>query len=138
MIPKAIVFFWAGFVCSISFMEAWLKFRAPGVTLPVGLSIGRKIFTALNRVEWAFLLLFCATLFGSMEAEAGRTIPLLLVVLGILLIQTFLLLPRMTKRIVRIIDGETLEKSMLHAYFGVAELVKVVILIYLGFFITVH
>ena len=138
MIPKAIVFFWAGFVCSISFMEAWLKFRAPGVTLPVGLSIGRKIFTALNRVEWVFLLLFCATLFGSVEADAPRTIPLLAVVLGILLIQTFLLLPRMTKRIVRIINGETLEKSMLHAYFGAAELVKVAILIYLGFYISVH
>ena len=46
-----IAFIWAGFVCAISFMEAWLKFRAPGVTLPVGLSIGRLIFSALNKVE---------------------------------------------------------------------------------------
>ena len=138
MIPKAIVFFWAGFVSSISFMEAWLKFRAPGVTLHIGLSIGKKIFTALNRVEWVFLALFSATLFGSMEAEPVRAIPLLVILLAILLIQTFLLLPRMTKRIVRIENGETLEKSILHVYFGLAELVKVVILVYLGFNISVH
>ena len=138
MIPKAIVFFWAGFVCSISFMEAWLKFRAPGVTLPIGLSIGRKIFTALNRVEWVFIALFVVTLFGSMEAETGRTISLLVVLVAILLIQTFLLLPRMTRRIIRIIDGETLEKSLLHVYFATAELVKVATLVYLGFYISVH
>lgn len=136
--PKAIAFFWAGFVCSISFMEAWLKFRAPGVTRPIGLSIGKKIFTALNRVEWVFLLLFSATLFESLEADTGRTIPLLLVLLTLLLIQTFLLLPRMTKRIVRIVNGETLEKSILHVYFGLAELVKVAVLVYLGFYISLH
>lgn len=46
------VFVWVGFVCAISFMEAWLKFRAEGVTLPIGLGIGRLVFQALNRVEW--------------------------------------------------------------------------------------
>ena len=32
-------FIWIGFVSAISFMEAWLKFRASGVTLPIGLGI---------------------------------------------------------------------------------------------------
>lgn len=27
------VFLWISFVCAISFMEAWLKFRAPGITV---------------------------------------------------------------------------------------------------------
>jgi hypothetical protein len=35
-----------GFLGAISFMEAWLKFKAPGVTLPI--SIGRLVFSALN------------------------------------------------------------------------------------------
>ena len=47
-------FLWIGFVCAISFMEAWLKFRAPGVTIPLGLGIGRLVFNALNKVEWIF------------------------------------------------------------------------------------
>jgi len=37
-------FVWIGFVCAISFMEAWLKFRAPGITVPLGLGIGRLVF----------------------------------------------------------------------------------------------
>lgn len=60
------------------------------------------------------------------------------IIMGKVLIQTFLLLPRMTKRVIRIIDGEKLEKSLLHVYFAAAELVKVSILICLGFNISVH
>ncbi|RYG21549.1 MAG: hypothetical protein EOO07_02375, partial [Chitinophagaceae bacterium] len=54
--PIAVIctFTWIGFVCAISFLEAWLKFRAPGVTLPIGLGIGRLVFAALNKVEWIF------------------------------------------------------------------------------------
>jgi hypothetical protein len=38
-------------VLAISFLEAPLKFRAPNVTLQIGLSIGRLVFRALNTVE---------------------------------------------------------------------------------------
>ena len=48
--------FWLGMVVAISFLEAPLKFRAPGVTLPVGLGIGRLVFKALNVVEVVLLL----------------------------------------------------------------------------------
>jgi len=40
---------WLGFVLSISFMEAWLKFQAEGVTQVIGLSIGRLVFGVLNK-----------------------------------------------------------------------------------------
>ena len=33
----ALIFVWLGMVLAISFLEAPLKFRAPGVTLPIGL-----------------------------------------------------------------------------------------------------
>ena len=36
---------------AVSFLEAPLKFRAPGVTLPIGLAVGRLVFRALNRAE---------------------------------------------------------------------------------------
>ena len=50
--PIALIctFLWIGFVCAISFMEAWLKFRAPGISVPLGLGIGRLVFNALNKV----------------------------------------------------------------------------------------
>jgi hypothetical protein len=45
----AVTFVWLGMVLAISFLEAPLKFRAPGVTIPVGLGIGRLVF----RSRWA-------------------------------------------------------------------------------------
>src|SRR5690606_25200135 len=56
--PIALIcaFTWLGFVCAISFMEAWLKFQAHGVTLPIGLGIGRLVFHALNKVEWVLAI----------------------------------------------------------------------------------
>ncbi|GAB3574573.1 hypothetical protein GCM10027445_35650 [Amycolatopsis endophytica] len=42
---------WLGMVLGISFLEAPLKFRAPGVTVPTGPGIGRIVFRALNRAE---------------------------------------------------------------------------------------
>ena len=125
------IFIWTGFVCAISFMEAWLKFRAPGVTLPVGLSIGRLIFRGLNRVEWclglvSLLLFYLAGGFG------GNSNILLLIPLLILLLQTTWLLPVMNKRVDLVISGANVPKSVLHFYYVGAELVKVVMLIWLG------
>lgn len=59
----ASVFLWIGFVCAISFMEAWLKFSAPGVTIPIGLGIGRLVFSALNKVEWLLAIVIIVNLF---------------------------------------------------------------------------
>ena len=44
----ALIFVWLGMVLAISFLEAPLKFLAPGITIPLGLGIGRLVFTALN------------------------------------------------------------------------------------------
>jgi hypothetical protein len=40
--------FLIGMIVAISFLEAPLKFLAPGITIPLGLGIGRLVFTALN------------------------------------------------------------------------------------------
>ena len=50
-LAAATVFVWLGMVLAISFLEAPLKFRAPGVTIPLGLGIGRLVFRALNMCE---------------------------------------------------------------------------------------
>ena len=47
-VAAAAIFVWLGMVLAISFLEAPLKFRAPGVTLQLGLGIGRLVFRALN------------------------------------------------------------------------------------------
>ncbi|MGB0437686.1 MAG: hypothetical protein ACPGIJ_12045, partial [Mycobacterium sp.] len=50
-VTVAALFTWLGMVLAISFVEAPLKFRAPGVTLKIGLGIGRLVFRALNTME---------------------------------------------------------------------------------------
>jgi hypothetical protein len=40
--------FLLGAIIALSFLEAPLKFLAPGITIPLGLGIGRLVFTALN------------------------------------------------------------------------------------------
>ena len=58
---------WIGFVSAISFMEAWLKFRAPGITIPLGLGIGRLVFNALNKIEWVLATLIICNLILAKE-----------------------------------------------------------------------
>jgi hypothetical protein len=47
---------WLGFVLAISFMEAWVKFKAPFCPRHFALDIGRNIFPALNAIEVALCL----------------------------------------------------------------------------------
>jgi hypothetical protein len=67
--------FLLGAIIAISFLEAPLKFLAPGVTIPIGLGIGRLVFTALNVLAGVVLIALSAV---SVRARAGR------VTLGIL------------------------------------------------------
>jgi hypothetical protein len=130
---SGIYFFWAGFVCSISFMEAWLKFRAPGVSLPVGLSIGKLIFTALNRMEWVFVFLLMISAIPHIKKFSRSDYILTGTVTGILLMQTFWLLPQLMVRADNIIAGDYPGESKVHLLFGIAEVTKVLILLYLGY-----
>lgn len=128
-----VLIFWAGYVSSISFMEAWLKFRAEGVTLSVGLSIGKKIFTALNRCEWAFLIVYSLLYFNQSKIRQYTLTVFSLLILVILSLQTFFVLPALNARVDMILDGQTLENSFLHFYFGTLEIIKVGLLLGLSF-----
>src|SRR3546814_20703892 len=70
-VATAFTFVWLGMVLAISFIEAPLKFRAPGVTIPLGLGIGRLVFRALNSVE---LLLAPAIVVCLVVAEARTSV----------------------------------------------------------------
>ena len=65
----AVTFVWLGMVTAISFVEAPLKFRAPGVTLPIGLGIGRLVFRALNIAELTLAVVLASAV---LRSDAGR------------------------------------------------------------------
>ena len=126
------VFLWLGFVFAISFMEAWLKFRAPGVSMSIGLGIGKLVFGALNKMEWIFVaVVFSCLYFNRRIIHASNKIWFGCIVL-ILLAQTFWLLPLLDARADAIINGGSRTPSSLHWLYVTAEMIKVVLLFFLG------
>lgn len=128
-----LTFLWIGFVCAISFMEAGLKFRAPGITLPLGLGIGQLVFNALNKVEWVMAVGIVLNLllynFGVLNSIAYLLVTIALL---ILITQTFWALPALRRRAVQIIDGAKLPPSKLHIYYVALETVKITALFVFG------
>lgn len=132
-ISITVILFWAGFVSSISFMEAWLKFRVEGVTLNIGLRVGKRIFRALNRIERVFLVIFTILQICGFNTLNRLIATLSILLFVILALQTFYLLPRLEKQIDGILAGENVIKSKHHLYFIAAEVLKVSILFGLAY-----
>ncbi|MET7377937.1 hypothetical protein ABZT08_03785 [Streptomyces sp. NPDC005526] len=127
---SAVTFVWLGMVLAISFLEAPLKFRAPGVTIPIGLGIGRLVFRALNLVEVAFAVAVIAAVAagGAPAPIAGLTGAVALVLLG----QLAVVRPRLNRRSDRVLAGEDLPRSRGHVAYVALETAKVVVLVVLG------
>lgn len=131
-IAIAAVFLWIGFVGAISFMEAWLKFRAPGITLPLGLGIGRLVFSALNKVELVLSITIIASmLYSGLKHFEWRHFFFLIPFL-IVLLQSVWLLPTPDARAEMHIQGQTVPPSNLHFYYVILEIVKVGCLVIFG------
>lgn len=131
-ISIASTFLWIGFICAISFMEAWLKFRAPGVTLSIGLGIGQLVFAALNLVEWVFALIIIANLLFSKTQFITLQNTLYFIPLLVLVLQTFWILPALDARAELYIQGQNPTASTLHFYYVGMEVIKVVCLTIFG------
>ena len=125
-------FLWIGFVCAISFMEAWIKFRAPGVTMPIGLGIGRLVFGALNIVEWIFAIVIISSLIFSKTQLVTLKNTLYFVPLLLLLLETVWVLPALDARAELYILNQPVPSSNLHFYFVGMEILKVVCLTIFG------
>lgn len=126
----ATIFIWIGFVCAISFMEAWLKFRAPGITLPLGLGVGRIVFYALNKVEITLSIVIVISILLNKKYTLS---PILFYIsLAILLVQTFWLLPILDTRAEMHIQNKNVTPSSIHLYYVALEVLKVMCLLGYG------
>jgi hypothetical protein len=130
---SAITFVWLGMVLGISFLEAPLKFRAPGVTVPIGLGIGRLVFRALNAVETALAIVVIVAV--ALDGAPPRVLGLTAGAAGLLLVQLAFVRPRLNRRSDRVLAGEDTgdgPRSRGHFVYVALELVKVAVLIALG------
>ncbi|MGV0612336.1 hypothetical protein [Mycobacterium kansasii] len=129
-IEVAITFVWLGMVLAISFLEAPLKFRAPNVTLQIGLGIGRLVFRALNTVEVGFALVLLALVVAG--PTPGGVSVALGVALAALALQLIAVRPRLTRRSDRVLAGQEGPHSRAHYIYVGFEVVKVVALVVAG------
>ncbi|MEW2619126.1 hypothetical protein [Streptomyces sp. NPDC048106] len=129
-VATAITFVWLGMVLAISFLEAPLKFRAPGVTIPVGLGIGRLVFRALNTVEavFAVVVIVAVAVHGAPARIIGPTVAAAV----LLLAQLAAVRPYLNRRSDRVLAGEDLPRSRSHLWYVALELLKVAALLVLG------
>jgi hypothetical protein len=130
LIRSITLIFWLGFFMAISFMEAPLKFTAPGLSAAEGLQIGKIIFGMLNHCEWIFLAVVLVTCFIHKPNRAE-----LYLVIGaalILVLETAWLLPVLDADANKIIKGEALTGSNLHWCYVALELIKVPVLLIAG------
>jgi hypothetical protein len=116
-------------VLAISFLEAPLKFRATGVTVAIGLGIGRLVFTVLNIVE---LILAAMLMLGLlMEVPPPRVLVTGVACIGVLVTQVAVLRPALARRSNRVLAGEVVARST-HYWYVLLQVVKVVALVTTG------
>ena len=106
-------------------MEAWLKFQAPGITLPLGLGIGRLVFHALVKVEIVLsTTVIISMLYPGIKGFKWKYLFFIIPFL-ILVIQVLFLLPLLDARAEIYIQGQTPPPSNLHFYYVAFEVIKV-------------
>lgn len=129
-IAVAATFLWLGMVLAISFLEAPLKFRAPGVTLQIGLGIGRLVFRALNGCE---LVLGAAVVVSVLAWGSGAGVIVAAgVAAAVLLAQMLIVRPRLSRRSDAVLAGGDGPRSRAHWGYVGLEVVKVIALIITG------
>lgn len=126
----AVTFVWLGMVLAISFLEAPLKFRAPGVDLRTGLAIGRLVFRALNAVELLLAAGLVAAVLAGGPPVASRICAGVAVL--VLVIQLVAVRPRLSRRSDRILAGQDAPRSASHYNYVALETVKVAALVAAG------
>ena len=130
LIAIAAPFVWLGMVLAISFLETPLKFRAPGITLPLGLGIGRLVFRPLNLAEVGLAILAAA---ACLSVQPDRVAWVLLGAAWLLLVVQVVVVRRsLDRRVSLIVAGQTPPPSREHLVYIALELVKVVLLAALG------
>ncbi|MUL67813.1 hypothetical protein BOO86_25295 [Mycobacterium sp. CBMA 234] len=129
-IEVAVTFVWLGMVLAISFLEAPLKFRAPNVTLQVGLGIGRLVFRALNSVELVFAVAIVAAAVANRPSTTVTAA--FIVAVAALVVQLVAVRPRLNRRSDRVLAGYEGPRSRVHYLYVALELVKVAALAVAG------
>ena len=122
---------WFGTVAAISFIEAPLKFQAPGITIPLGLGIGRLVFMALNIVEGVILVCLLVAGFASRPARVtGARLWVLIGLAAVFISKVTLVRPPLNARTDLVLEGADPGQSPWHYVYIVCDVVTLALLVW--------
>jgi hypothetical protein len=129
--PAWVCFMWAGMTVGISMIATPVRFTAVSISRPVALDVGRVVFAALNKAELlALVLLLIIVRVSGRSRELWAWCGILIL---IVLAQGAWLIPELAARTDIIMAGGELPPSAAHAIYSSLELVKIGLLLFLGF-----
>lgn len=129
--PAWVCFVWVGITVGISMIATPVRFTATTITRPIALDVGRVVFEALNKAELVALVLLLVVVRASGAAKRWWAICAVLAL--IVLAQGAWLIPELAARTDVIIAGGEPAPSYAHAVYSSLELIKIGLLLYLGF-----
>lgn len=131
-VQAGVAFTWLGLVLGISFLEAPLKFRAPGITVPLGVGIGRLVFRALNLAEGVLATALLVTVALAAPDTSWWSVVLIVAVVVVLAIGALVLRPLMDARVKRGETADGVPRHALHVGYVALECGKVLLLLAIG------
>ncbi|MFW2405941.1 MAG: DUF4149 domain-containing protein [Gammaproteobacteria bacterium] len=129
--PAWVCFTWVGMTVGVSMIATPVRFTATSITRPVALDVGRVVFAALNKAE-----LLAVVLLLVIARASGRSRELWIwasVLILIVLAQGAWLIPELAARTDIILAGGQPPPSHAHAIYSTLELIKIGLLLFLGF-----
>lgn len=128
--PAWVCFLWAGITIGISMLATPVRFTATSITRSVALDVGRVVFAALNKAELVALivLMIVVRVGGRTRDWWGWLSVLTLIVIA----QGAWLIPELSARTDMIMAGTTPPPSAAHAIYSSLELLKIGLLLFLG------
>ena len=121
---------WLGMVAAISFIEAPLKFQAEGITIPLGLGIGRLVFAALNVAEG--LLLFALTILSFWPVKHridGRRLAAWAGLASVFVIKVVFVRPPLNARTDLVLQGADPGESVWHYVYIACDVASMALLV---------
>ena len=129
--PAWVAFLWVGMIVGISMVATPARFGAGSITRAIALDVSRDVFAVLNKVELVALVILLIIVRAS--GQAARFWGLCGAIALIVIAQSVWLAPELSARTDLIIDGVVPPKSYVHAIYSSLELLKIGLLLFLGF-----
>jgi hypothetical protein len=129
--PAWLCFVWFGMTAGISLLESPVRFTVTALPRAMALDLGRVVFAALNKAEWAALVILLILVRTSGRAK-DYWLPASILAL-ILIAQSAWLLPELSMRAQMIVMGEAPAPSIAHGAYASLEIVKLLTLLWFGF-----